>query len=62
MDNAWLYTDKVKEHFMHPRNLLADEPAFDADGKGMNRFIHAAFLFPWKPAAAMVWVSAFAKG
>jgi nitrogen fixation NifU-like protein len=35
MDNTWLYTDKVKEHFMHPRNLLEDESKFDADGKGV---------------------------
>jgi len=31
----WLYTDKVKEHFMHPRNLLLDEEAFEADGRGV---------------------------
>ncbi|MDD5731104.1 MAG: iron-sulfur cluster assembly scaffold protein [Candidatus Omnitrophica bacterium] len=30
----WLYTEKVKEHFMHPHNLLLDESAFKADGKG----------------------------
>lgn len=30
----WLYTDIVKDHFMHPRNLLTDEKAFKADAKG----------------------------
>jgi nitrogen fixation NifU-like protein len=31
----WVYTDKVKDHFMHPRNVLEDEAAFNADGKGV---------------------------
>ena len=31
----WLYTEKVKEHFMHPRNILMDESGFSADGKGV---------------------------
>ena len=31
----WAYDDKVKEHFMHPRNVLEDEAAFRADGKGI---------------------------
>jgi nitrogen fixation NifU-like protein len=33
--SCWLYTDKVKEHFMNPRNLLLDEKKFQADGRGM---------------------------
>ena len=33
--NEWLYTDKVKDHFMHPRNLLLDEVQFQADGRGV---------------------------
>ena len=33
--NEWLYTDKVKDHFMHPRNLLLDEEKFQADGRGV---------------------------
>ena len=31
----WLYSDKVKDHFMHPRNILLDEKGFVADGKGI---------------------------
>jgi nitrogen fixation NifU-like protein len=33
--NEWLYTDKVKDHFMRPRNLLLDEEKFQADGRGV---------------------------
>jgi nitrogen fixation NifU-like protein len=33
--SEWLYTDKVKEHFMRPRNILLDESVFKADGKGV---------------------------
>lgn len=31
----WVYTDKVKEHFMHPRNVLGDEEDYEEDGKGI---------------------------
>jgi nitrogen fixation NifU-like protein len=31
----WLYSDIVKDHFMHPRNLLLDEESFEADGQGV---------------------------
>lgn len=32
---AWDYTDKLKEHFYHPRNVLeGDEADFQADGVG----------------------------
>ncbi len=32
----WVYTDKVLEHFMHPKNILTDEEAFQADGRGLT--------------------------
>lgn len=32
----WLYTDKVLEHFTHPRNILMDEDAYEPDGKGIT--------------------------
>ncbi|MBI4982319.1 MAG: iron-sulfur cluster assembly scaffold protein [Candidatus Omnitrophica bacterium] len=36
MDNInWLYSDKVKDHFMHPRNVLMDEAGFQADARGI---------------------------
>lgn len=31
----WVYTDIVKDHFLHPRNLLLDEARFKADGRGV---------------------------
>jgi nitrogen fixation protein NifU and related proteins len=30
----WVYTDKVKEHFTNPKNILEDEASYNADGKG----------------------------
>ncbi len=30
----WVYTDSVKEHFMHPKNILMDEADYPYDGKG----------------------------
>ena len=32
--NSWLYSDKVKEHFQHPKNILDDEDKFMGDGRG----------------------------
>ena len=32
---GWVYTEHVKDHFMNPRNVLKDEGAFRADGKGI---------------------------
>jgi nitrogen fixation NifU-like protein len=33
----WLYSDTVKEHFTHPRNvLMEEESSFPADGRGQT--------------------------
>lgn len=31
----WAYSDIVKEHFMHPKNILEDEENYQEDGKGV---------------------------
>jgi NifU-like protein len=34
--SEWLYSDTVKEHFMHPKNVLEeDESAWPCDGRGI---------------------------
>ncbi|MBN2121204.1 MAG: iron-sulfur cluster assembly scaffold protein [Candidatus Omnitrophica bacterium] len=34
-ENNWVYTDKLKEHFMNPKNILKDEDVQAFDGKGV---------------------------
>lgn len=31
----WVYSEKAKEHFINPKNVLQDEAAFKDDGKGI---------------------------
>ena len=31
----WVYTDKAKDHFINPRNVLIDETGYRDDGKGI---------------------------
>ncbi|MBL7157814.1 MAG: iron-sulfur cluster assembly scaffold protein [Candidatus Omnitrophica bacterium] len=31
----WLYSDKLKEHFMNPKNVLMDIDSYQDDGKGI---------------------------
>ncbi len=31
----WVYSDIVKQHFMHPQNVLDDNEDFQADGQGI---------------------------
>jgi len=38
----WVYSEKVKDHFMHPRNVLEDDAGYQEDGKGIVGNINAA--------------------
>jgi len=33
--NNWVYTDKVKEHFTNPKNVLDNNSDFQYDGRGL---------------------------
>ncbi len=34
-NQEWLYSEKVKDHFMHPRNVLWDDANYQSDGIGV---------------------------
>ena len=34
--DAWVYSETVREHFFHPKNLLLDESEYNADGFGVT--------------------------
>lgn len=33
--SGWLYSDIVKDHFFHPRNIMLDDSGYKADGVGL---------------------------
>jgi len=34
-NQSWIYSDVVREHFLHPQNMLIDDAAYEADGVGV---------------------------
>lgn len=34
-EGNWVYTEKLKDHFMNPRNILMNEEGYHEDGKGI---------------------------
>jgi len=32
---SWVYTERAKDHFMHPKNVLKDKESYQADGEGI---------------------------
>jgi NifU-like protein involved in Fe-S cluster formation len=49
IDNDWYYSDKVKDHFFHPKNFITEEPKegeFDAMGE-VGNFVCGDIMKMW---------------